>query len=198
MTASSACCSLGLQTEDVQQPSPRSPSLAARGARYFCHDAFSISQSRPRRRAAVAQLAQSFLDRSTSSGFPSIPDPSPIRYACAEPPISSLRARWERSNKPLVIMSGETVIGSLKKQTGGTIGDRWAWSITCVLPDPRRGPAQWTGHDPGRGATAVRGSVAGVAGENRVQGTVSPGAPPRLCERSPRYTTSEEAALAPH
>jgi hypothetical protein len=50
------------------------------------------------------------------------------------------RARWEPSNEHLVIMSGETVIGSLKKQTGGTLGDRWAWSITCVLPDPGESP----------------------------------------------------------
>ena len=50
------------------------------------------------------------------------------------------RARWEPSNEHLVIMSGDTVIGSLKKQTGGTLGDRWAWSITCVLPDPGESP----------------------------------------------------------
>jgi hypothetical protein len=39
-------------------------------------------------------------------------------------------------NEHLVIISGETVIGWLKKRIGGTLGDRWAWSITCVLPDP--------------------------------------------------------------
>jgi hypothetical protein len=38
------------------------------------------------------------------------------------------------------IMSGDTVVGSLKKATGGTVGDRWAWSITCVLIDPGESP----------------------------------------------------------
>jgi len=51
------------------------------------------------------------------------------------------RARWEPSNEHLVIMSGDTVIGSLKKQTGGTLGDRWAWSITCVRPIPAKARA---------------------------------------------------------
>jgi hypothetical protein len=37
-------------------------------------------------------------------------------------------------------VSGDTVIGSLKKLTGGTLGDRWAWSITCVLLDPGESP----------------------------------------------------------
>jgi hypothetical protein len=46
------------------------------------------------------------------------------------------RARWEPSNEHLVILSGETVVGSLMRQTGGTVGDRWFWSITCVLIDP--------------------------------------------------------------
>ena len=50
------------------------------------------------------------------------------------------RARWEPSNEHLVIMSGDTLIGLLKKQTGGTISDRWAWSITCVLSDPGESP----------------------------------------------------------
>jgi hypothetical protein len=31
---------------------------------------------------------------------------------------------------------GQTVVGSLKKATGGTVGDRWSWSITCVRIDP--------------------------------------------------------------
>jgi len=44
------------------------------------------------------------------------------------------RARWEPSNDNLVIVSGKTVVGSLKKVTGGTAGDRW--SITAVLVDP--------------------------------------------------------------
>jgi|RhiMethySRZTD1v2_1073278.scaffolds.fasta_scaffold3940636_1 hypothetical protein len=50
------------------------------------------------------------------------------------------RACWEPSNEHLVIMSGDTVVGSLKKATGGTVGDRWAWSITCVLIDPGESP----------------------------------------------------------
>jgi hypothetical protein len=49
-------------------------------------------------------------------------------------------ARWEASNEHLVIMSGETVVGSLKKATGGKVGDRWAWSITCVLIDAGESP----------------------------------------------------------
>jgi hypothetical protein len=35
------------------------------------------------------------------------------------------RARWEPNREHLVIMSGETVVGSLLRQTGGTAGDRW-------------------------------------------------------------------------
>jgi hypothetical protein len=35
------------------------------------------------------------------------------------------RARWEPNCEHLVIMSGETVVGSLLRQTGGTAGDRW-------------------------------------------------------------------------
>jgi hypothetical protein len=37
-------------------------------------------------------------------------------------------------------MSGETVVGSLIRQTGGTAGNRWFWSITCVLIDPEESP----------------------------------------------------------
>jgi hypothetical protein len=37
-------------------------------------------------------------------------------------------------------MSSATVVGSLKRQTGGTVGDRWLWSITCVLIDPEESP----------------------------------------------------------
>jgi len=55
------------------------------------------------------------------------------------------RADWEPNNNNLVIACGETVIGSLKRQTGGTFGDRWSWSITCVLTDPDEGPnIGWT------------------------------------------------------
>jgi hypothetical protein len=50
------------------------------------------------------------------------------------------RARWEPSNDNLVIVSGETVIGSLKKVTCGTAGERWFWSITAVLVDPHESP----------------------------------------------------------
>jgi len=39
-------------------------------------------------------------------------------------------------------MSGETVVGTLMQQTGGTLGDRWFWSITCVLT----GDTPITGH----------------------------------------------------
>lgn len=50
------------------------------------------------------------------------------------------RAHWAPSNENLVILSGETVIGSLRKETGGTLGDRWSWSITAVLVDPHESP----------------------------------------------------------
>jgi hypothetical protein len=50
------------------------------------------------------------------------------------------RAGWEPSNDNLVVLSGHTVVGSLKKQIGGTTGERWSWSITCVLVDPNECP----------------------------------------------------------
>jgi hypothetical protein len=50
------------------------------------------------------------------------------------------RACWEPSNDNLVVVSGHTVVGSLKKQIGGTTGERWSWSITCVLVDPHESP----------------------------------------------------------
>ena len=50
------------------------------------------------------------------------------------------RACWEPSNDNLVVVSGHTVVGSLKKQIGGTTGERWSWSITCVLIDPDESP----------------------------------------------------------
>jgi len=50
------------------------------------------------------------------------------------------RAFWEPSNDNLVVVSGHTVVGSLKKQIGGTSGERWSWSISCVLIDPDESP----------------------------------------------------------
>ena len=50
------------------------------------------------------------------------------------------RACWEPSNENLVVVSGDTVVGSLKKTIGGTTGQRWSWSITCVLIDPDESP----------------------------------------------------------
>ena len=47
---------------------------------------------------------------------------------------------WEPSNDSLVVLSGETVVGSLKRTVGGTTGERWSWSITCVLIDPHESP----------------------------------------------------------
>jgi len=38
------------------------------------------------------------------------------------------------------VVSGDTVVGSLRKQIGGTTGERWSWSITCVLIDPDESP----------------------------------------------------------
>jgi hypothetical protein len=32
-------------------------------------------------------------------------------------------------------MSGETCVGTLVRQTGGVLGNRWFWSITCVLTE---------------------------------------------------------------
>ena len=53
----------------------------------------------------------------------------------------SLRsAGWEPSNENLVVVSGDTVVGSLRKQISGTTGERWSWSITCVLIDPDESP----------------------------------------------------------
>ena len=55
------------------------------------------------------------------------------------------RAGWKPSSDNLVVLSGDTVIASLKKETGGTAGDRWRWSITCVLIDPDESPRiGWT------------------------------------------------------
>jgi hypothetical protein len=59
-----------------------------------------------------------------------------LRRAADQYPV----ARWEPSNENLVVISGTTVVGSLKKQIGGTTGDRWSWSITCVLVDPHESP----------------------------------------------------------
>ncbi len=42
------------------------------------------------------------------------------------------RAGWLSSNENLVIMSGETVVGSLWKTVSRTQGERWQWSITCI------------------------------------------------------------------
>lgn len=64
-----------------------------------------------------------------------------VEATCATeaPPCGSLvRCRYAADN--LVILSGRTVIGSLRKETGGKFGDRWAWSITCVLVDPDESP----------------------------------------------------------
>jgi hypothetical protein len=38
------------------------------------------------------------------------------------------RAGWEPSNEHLAIISGETCVGTLVRQVGGTLGN---WSITC-------------------------------------------------------------------
>ena len=46
-----------------------------------------------------------------------------------------LRANWEPSNEHLALMSGETVVGTMMRQVGGTLGDCWFWPITCVLTD---------------------------------------------------------------
>jgi hypothetical protein len=79
------------------------------------------------------------------------------------------RARWGRSNEHLVIMSGESVVGSLTRQTGGTAGDRWFWSITCVLIDPEESPRNRLGQDPARGPATVCRGMACLAGPNRAQ-----------------------------
>jgi hypothetical protein len=43
------------------------------------------------------------------------------------------RAHWDTSNEHLVIMSGENVVGSLKKVGSGASGERWQWSITAIV-----------------------------------------------------------------
>jgi hypothetical protein len=55
-------------------------------------------------------------------------------------------AHWEPSNEHLAIMSGETVVGTLMRQVGGSLGDRWFWSITYVLTEV----TPMTGHAPTR------------------------------------------------
>jgi len=40
---------------------------------------------------------------------------------------------------PLHLRRG-SIVGSLKKQIGGTTGAGWSWSISCVLVDPDESP----------------------------------------------------------
>jgi hypothetical protein len=62
-----------------------------------------------------------------------------------------------------------TVVGSLMRQTGGTAGDRWSWSITCVLIDPEESPRiGWATTREEAPATVCRG-MASLAGPNRAQ-----------------------------
>src|SRR5258705_4485434 len=89
--------------------------------------------------------------------------PLRLRRAAVQYP----RAHWEPSNEHLVILSGETVVGSLMRQTGGT-GRR-----PLVLVDylrahrPRREPADRLGHDPGRGPATIRRGIANLAKTER-------------------------------
>jgi hypothetical protein len=53
-------------------------------------------------------------------------------FAFAEPPINP---RVLAGSPALAMMSGETCVGTLVRQVGGTLGDRWFRSITCVLTE---------------------------------------------------------------
>lgn len=45
------------------------------------------------------------------------------------------KAGWPPSDNELVVMHGETVIGSLRRIDGGPQQDNWSWSITtCYVP----------------------------------------------------------------
>jgi hypothetical protein len=50
------------------------------------------------------------------------------------------RAGVQLQSADEVILSSESFVGSLMRQTGGTAGDRWFWSTTCVLIDPEESP----------------------------------------------------------
>jgi hypothetical protein len=43
---------------------------------------------------------------------------------------------WPPSEDYLVVMHGETVVGSLQRIDGGPSHDRWSWSITAVYVPP--------------------------------------------------------------
>ena len=66
--------------------------------------------------------------------------PLRIRRACDQYP----RAGWPPSDEHLVVVSGETVVGSISVQTIKTeavgLKKGWRWSITCVLLDPEESP----------------------------------------------------------
>ena len=38
----------------------------------------------------------------------------------------------------LAVVSGVSVVGTMMRHVGGTLGDCWFWSITCVLTDDTR------------------------------------------------------------
>lgn len=46
------------------------------------------------------------------------------------------KAGWPPSEDYLVVMHGETVIGSLQRLDGGPSHDRWSWSITALYIPP--------------------------------------------------------------
>jgi hypothetical protein len=48
------------------------------------------------------------------------------------------RAGWKPDNEHLVVMSGDVVMGSIKKVVGGPSADHWTWSITCVHIPPEQ------------------------------------------------------------
>ena len=73
--------------------------------------------------------------------------PMPLRLRRASDQYP--HAGWEPSDECLVVLSGETVVGSLQTQTLKTeavgLCRGWRWSITSVLIDPDESPRiGWT------------------------------------------------------
>jgi|RhiMethySRZTD1v2_1073278.scaffolds.fasta_scaffold969206_2 hypothetical protein len=75
-----------------------------------------------------------------------------------------LRAGWEPSNEHLAIMSGENVVGSLKKVGSGASGERWQWSITAIVET-----ATGWARDARGGASPIRCRLAGLAKRTGLQ-----------------------------
>lgn len=75
----------------------------------------------------VAKAAQHLQQRRVPSGVTLY-----LRRAADQFP----NVNWPRSDDNLVVMSGEAVIGSLKKMSGDPRDSRWIWSITIAVGWP--------------------------------------------------------------